>query len=191
MGFLDAILGRSKPKKANLDDLFALPPAALTMQAATAFVPTGTGGVAFREVEGGAFAQVEQESRALIAKDPDCKVRQVNDGFGYTWQVITDANASTSNLVTNMHAVNSSLENQGFGPMLLCSTLYFAEPSGRRAALVYLYKRGTFYPFVQLGPHRRDSALEIQLRGVLSGELEIESDMSKWSPVWDAPGMLD
>lgn len=191
MGFLDALLGRTKPKKANLDDLFALPPAALTLEAATGLTPTGTAAVAFREVEGGAFAQVEQESRALIAKDPECSVRQVNDGYGFTWQVIAEARANTSNLVTNVHAVNSSLEIQGFGPMLLCSTLYFEDAEGTRVALVYLYKRGTFYPFVQSGPHRRDSALEIQIRGIVSGELDIESDMSKWSPLWDAPGMRD
>src|SRR5699024_10324355 len=41
MGFFDALLGRTKPKRANLDDLFALPPAALTLQAATGFTPTG------------------------------------------------------------------------------------------------------------------------------------------------------
>ena len=189
MGFLDALLGRSTPRKANLDDLFALPPAALTLEVASGLRPTGTAAVAFREVEGGAFAQVEQESRALIAKDPACTVRQENDGYGYTWQVITDADADISNLVTNVHAVNSSLEIQGFGPMLLCSTLYFADVEGTQAALVYLYKRGTFYPFVQTGRHTRDTAREIQIRGIVSQELRIESDLSKWSPVWDAPGM--
>ncbi|WP_349828300.1 PspA-associated protein PspAB [Brevibacterium litoralis] len=193
MGFLDALFGRSTPKKANLDDLFALPPAVLTVQAATGFTPTGVAAVAFREVEGAAFDSVEAESRALIASDPDTTVRQENDGYGFTWQVITNTAAVTDvpHLVTSMHAVNSSLENQGFGPMLLCSTLYLADPQGRRMALVYLYKRGTFYPFAQTGPHTRDSALEIQMRGVLSTDLDIESDMSRWSPVWDAPGLTD
>ena len=66
MGFFDALLGRSKPKRANLDDLFALPPAALTLQAATGFTPTGVGAVAFRQVEGAAFQSAESESVALI-----------------------------------------------------------------------------------------------------------------------------
>jgi hypothetical protein len=42
---------------------------------------------------------------------------------------------------------------------------------------------------VQVGKHQRDSALEIQLRGTLDEDLPVESDMSKWSPLWDAPGM--
>lgn len=191
MGFFDALLGRSKPKRANLDDLFALPPAALTLQAATGFVPTGIGAVAFRQVEGAAFQSAESESVELISSDPDAAVRQENDGFGFTWQVVSDENAEVVNLVTNIHAVNSALVSQGFDTMLLCTTVYFANPDGRRMALVYQYKRGTFYPFVQTGPKRRDNALEIQVRGVLSDDLPFEEDTSNWSALWDAPGLND
>ena len=60
---------------------------------------------------------------------------------------------------------------------------------GRRLALVYQYKRGTFYPFAPTGPRQRDNALEIQVKGILSGELPFEDDMSRWSPLWDAPGL--
>lgn len=189
MGFLDSLLGRSKPKEPNLDDLFAVPPAALTLEARSGIIPTGVGAVAFREVEGGAFDRAEQEARALIAADPNTDVEQVNDGFGYTWQVVTQQVNSTADLVTSLHAVNAALEAQGFGPMLLCSTVYFRASDGRTTALVYLYKRGTFYPFTQMGRHQRDSAYEIQLRGILNEDLPVESDMSKWSPLWDAPGM--
>ena len=144
MGFLDSLLGRSKPKEPNLDDLFAVPPAALTLEARSGIIPTGVGAVAFREVEGGAFDRAEQEARALIAADPNTDVEQVNDGFGYTWQVVTQQVNSTADLVTSLHAVNAALEAQGFGPMLLCSTVYFRASDGRTTALVYLYKRGTF-----------------------------------------------
>ena len=41
MGFLDALLGRTKPVPPNLDALFALPSAAITLQAATDFTPDG------------------------------------------------------------------------------------------------------------------------------------------------------
>ena len=45
MGWLDTLLGRSKPVQPNLDALFALPSAAVTLQAATGLVPTGSGSV--------------------------------------------------------------------------------------------------------------------------------------------------
>ena len=191
MGIFDALLGRTKPKRANLDDLFALPPAALTLEAATGFTPTGVGAVAFRQVEGAAFQSAETESAALIGSDPAASVNQQNDGFGYTWQVVSDANAEVVNLVTNLHAVNSALVSQGFDTMLLCSTVYFANPNGRRLALVYQYKRGTFYPFAPAGQKRRDNPVEIQVRGVLSNELPFEEDTSRWSALWDAPGIND
>ncbi|GAA2092728.1 MULTISPECIES: PspA-associated protein PspAB [Brevibacterium] len=190
MGFFDALFGRSKPKEPNLDDLFAVPPAALTLEARNGLRPTGVGAVAFREVEGGAFDRAEEEARALISSDPNTEVEQVNDGYGYTWQVVSQHVTSTPDLVTSLHAVNAALEAQGFGPMLLCSVVYFrSDSSPRTLALVYLYKRGTFYPFVQTGKHQRDEPFELQMRGVLNEDLPVEKELSKWSPLWDAPGM--
>ena len=66
-----------------------------------------------------------------------------------------------------------------------------ADADGRAAAIVYLYKRGTFYPFVQTGPHRRDNAEEFNIKAAIGADLRFEEDTSKWSPLWDAPGMLD
>lgn len=54
---------------------------------------------------------------------------------------------------------------------------------------MYLYKRGTFYPFAPAGEPRRDNALELQVRGVLERELPIEPELASWFPVWGAPGL--
>jgi hypothetical protein len=69
MGWLDVLLGRSKPARPDLDALFALPSAAVTLQAATGFAPTGAGSVCFRSAEGGAFATLEKDIRALLDAD--------------------------------------------------------------------------------------------------------------------------
>ena len=191
MGFFDALLGRSKPVKPNLDALFGLPPAALTLEAATDYRPTGVASVAYRAAEGGASAAAVREASELISKDSDLSVRTESDEFGYSWHVLTNEMRDIPGLVTNLHAVNSSIENAGFGPMLLCSSLYFRSSKGANAALVYLYKRGTFYPFVQTGPHRRDNAEEFNIQAAIGADLRFEEDTSKWSPIWDAPGMND
>jgi hypothetical protein len=67
----------------------------------------------------------------------------------------------------------------------------FADATGRRIGLVYLYKQGTFYPFAPAaGPQRRrDNLLEIQLRDALAGELPIEQDLGRWLAIWGAPGL--
>lgn len=191
MGFLDAILGRTQPKKPQLDNLFAVPGAALTLEAASDFRPTGVAAVAFRSMEGGAIAQAEKESVALIESDPATSVRQEEDRYGYTWQVVTDQDADLSRLMTNVHAINMALEAQGFGPMLLATATYFKDSQGTRAALVYLYKRGSFYPFVQVGDQKRDSSVEFNLKATIGSDLPFEDDTTKWAPLWDAPGMKD
>ena len=43
MGFLDTLFGRTKPVQPKLDDLFGLPSAAISLQAATGFTPTDNG----------------------------------------------------------------------------------------------------------------------------------------------------
>ncbi len=65
----------------------------------------------------------------------------------------------------------------------------FRDSGGRSLGLVYLYKRGTFYPFAPAGGERRDNGLELQIRGVLGDDLKIEPDLSRWFPVWGAPGL--
>lgn len=192
MGLLDSILGRSRPKQANLDALFAVPSAAITLRAAVGLVPTGLGAVCYRPAGGAAFAQAEQEIVELLrgaADAPD--VRLEHDEFGFTWLVVDDDPDDVEGLVTDLHAVNTTLESHGFGPGLLCSLVPFGDATGRRAGLVYLYKQGTFYPFApQPGAGRtRDNLLEIQLRDLLAGELPVERDMSRWLAIWGAPGL--
>lgn len=90
MGFLDILLGRSKPAAPDLDRLFGLPSAAVTLQAATGFVPTGTGAVCFTSVEGGAFAQARQEAQDLLDADTGRtgpRVEPIRDEYGYSWLV--------------------------------------------------------------------------------------------------------
>jgi hypothetical protein len=191
VGFLDTLLGRTKPVPPNLDALFAVPSAAITLQAAAAFDPTGTGSVCFRAAEGRAFSDIEHDVRELLAMDGEAQssVRLSKDDYGYTWLICSRPPDDVEGLVTALHAVNSSLEAGGFGPQLLCTLVGFTDSAGRRLGLVYLYKRGTFYPFAPQSAKRRDNALELQIRGVLTDDLKIEPDLGRWFPVWGAPGL--
>ncbi len=193
MGFFDTVLGRTKPVKADLDDLFALPSAALTLQAGLDFVPTGLGSVCFKAAEGAAFARTQADVQQLLdssSAGSAPKVELSKDSFGYTWLLVRHDAADVPGLVTDLHAVNSGLQDAGFGPQLLCSLISFAHADGRRLALVYLYKRGTFYPFAPLGTDQhRDNALEIQAQGTLANDMKVEPELTRWFPVWGAPGL--
>ncbi len=190
MGLLDALLGRTKPVPPNLDALFAVPSAAITLQAASDYVPTGTGSVCFRAAEGKAFADIEKDVRDLLTMgNSGTKIDVSADSYGFTWLVCTHAADDMEGLVTDLHAVNSSLEGGGFGPQLLCTIVSFRNSAGKPLGLVYLYKRGTFYPFAPQPGERRDNAAELQVRGVLANDLKIEPDLGRWFPVWGAPGL--
>jgi PspAB-like protein len=191
VGFLDTLLGRTKPVAPDLNRLFQLPSAAITLEAAASFTPTGVGSVCFRSAEGRAFSDVEAEIRQLLDSDAErtAPVEVTTDTYGFTWMVIRQPPDQLDALVTDVHAVNSTLADNGFGPSLLCSLVGLSDARQRRLAIVYLYKRGTFYPFAPLPAEKRDSALELQVRGALEGELTIEQDLSRWFAVWGAPGL--
>ena len=123
----------------------------------------------------------------LLDNDDDPDVEQSTDQFGFTWLLARQPDLS--GLVTDLHAVNTSLEAQGFGPALLCSLVGFTDPGGRTLGIVYLYKQGTFYPFAPTGPQQRDNLLELQVRDLLSGEIAVEKDLTKWLALWGAPGL--
>ncbi len=188
MSFLDALFGRSKPKQANLDALFALPSAAVTLEAAGGFRPSGEGGVCFRPAAGEGFAAAEQELKGLLGLDAASatQLEERDDSYGYHWVVLRAG--GLEDLVGDVHTVNATLEGRGFGPQLLCSVFGFRpQGDGQAFLLVYLYKRGTFYPFAPAGKEQRDNELELRVRSLLEHELPVESDLTRWFPLWGAP----
>ena len=194
MGFLDVIRGRKEPARPNLDALFALPSAVITLDIDLGLTPTGTGSVCFRAPEGKAFADLEAEVRELLDADGGPAVEASADEFGFDWFTIRTEPADISTAVTDIHAVNTSLVHAGFGPQLLCSLFPFADNEGNIGALIYLYKRGTFYPFVpkpNTQDKSRNNILELQIRDKLVGELPMELDTTRWFALWDAPGIVD
>ena len=195
MKFLDALLGRSKPKQPKLDALFGVTAAAITLEASLGLRPTGQAAVSFKPASGQGFAAASEELRGLLelaVTEAGSTLRVEEDRYGYRWVVLGDPDPE--DLVTAVHLVNATLEQHGFGPQLLCSVFGFgdggyggATSGGRRCHLVYLYKRGTFYPFAPLEGERRDNELELQVRGTLGSDLPIEPELARWFALWGIP----
>jgi hypothetical protein len=199
MGILDALLGRTKPSQPNLDRLFGLPGARLTLEAREGLVPSLEAGVCFKPTVGQDFAATEKEFNELLnLDDPSAlgsttgKLSSSVDSFGYRWVVLSSDDFDS--LVTSVHLVNSTLQDHGYGPQLLCSVFGFHPAPGSSATgapallyLVYLYKRGAFYPFAPTGGEKRDSEVELRLKSELADDLTIETDLDRWFPLWDLP----
>jgi hypothetical protein len=192
MGLLDTILGRTKQAKPDLDALFALPSAAVTLQAAAQLRPTGVGSVCVKPAEGGAFEGLTDQVEQLLAVDAasgNRKYDETTDSYGFRWLTRRTSQDDLAGLVTDLHAVNSTLDEAGFGPALLCTLVGFTDGEAPTFGLVYLYKRGTWYPFAPTGKDKRDNSREMQIRAMLGDDLKVEPDLSRWFPVWGAPGL--
>jgi hypothetical protein len=185
MGFLDIVFGRAKQVKANLDALFSIPTAAITLEAAANLKPTLSAAVVFKPASGAAFANTEEEYKEVLAELSGTTVSETSDEFGYRWVILSAGDLET--LVNAVHAINRSLEDHGFGPQLLCSVFGFLDGNNSKVYWVYLYKRGTFYPFVPAGPDRRNNEQELSLKAVVGSDLPTEEDLSRWFPLWGIP----
>lgn len=219
MGILDSLLGRTKPVRPNLDALFSLPSAAVTLQASAGLVLSGRAGVCWMPPAGQSAADVQREISELLdipdnpadagqatAEAPGAArtsggaagpggasagvLTQAEDSYGYRWLLLDDTDVE--DLVNRVHLVNSTLSDNGWGPQLLCSVFSVvpgegADSTARPFYLVYLFKRGTFYPFAPIGKERRDSELELRVKALLGSDLPVEQDLSRWFPLWDLP----
>ena len=249
MGLLNTILGRTKPVQSDLDALFGLPSASITLQSAAGMSCSGHAGVCFKPPSGQGFEEMQAEVVKLLETDGAGGLRKAEDSYGYHWLVVEDPDIEA--LVTQIHMVNSSLSDSGWGPQLLCSVFgiadlpssesgtelgrgsgtdagtelgsgFGAEPdsgSGTDSGvgigpgtgpgtdpgampeptagpghvlpsagyLVYLFKRGTFDPFVPSGHEQRNTQQELRLKSLVADDLAVEPDLDRWFPLWDLP----
>jgi hypothetical protein len=187
VGLLDVLRGQRAPKRADLDAIFGIASAALTLDASLGLTTTGRAAVCFKSVEAAVFDDLVREIEALLAatsSDSGTTVSRHDDSYGYSWVVIADPDID--DLATTTHVVSQSMEERGFSEQLLCAVFGFDGPPGA-LDLVYGYKRGAFYPVAQRGEGRRDNTFELRVKSVLEGELSVEPELERWYAVWDAP----
>lgn len=211
MGLFDTLLGRTKPVQANLDGLFAVPSASISLQSSSGLVCSGHAGVCFRAPSGQGIQEMQHEIESLLSMDKGSQIQKSDDSYGFSWLTVSDPDIEA--LVTQIHLINSSLSDAGWGPQLLVSVFGLApvaagsdsalvteadataasESAGpgqlltSTAYLVYIFKRGTFYPYVPTGKEQRNMQEELRLKSLLAEDLHVEDDLSKWFPIEGLP----
>jgi len=186
VGLFSDLLGRNKVLAPKLDGIFALPSAAIGLEAAAGFKATGHAGICIKAPDVADLRTALDEAKELIAVSPATDAySEVTDSYGYQWILLGDSDLGE--LVTRVHSVNSSLDDAGFGNTLLCSVFSLRDASGKAVFLIYSLKRGSFYPFAPLDGERRDNELELRLNGLLGADLPMEADLSRWFPIYDCP----
>lgn len=194
VGLFDTILGRTKRVEPKLDALFSLPSAAVTLELQAGLITSGKAGVCWKPPAGQAPADVQAELEALLDLDDGAasgpSLTSVEDDLGFRWLLVDGADLD--DLVTQAHQANTLLNEAGWGPQLLCSVFGLvpaptADSSAKPCYLVYLYKRGTFYPFCPTSGSTRNNELELRLRSTIGADLPIEQDLSRWMALWGLP----
>jgi hypothetical protein len=184
---LDVLRGQRAPRRADLDALFGIGSAAVTLQVSMGLRTTGRAGVCFKAVDAGVFDELVRETEELLhatSAESGTTISRHRDEFGFDWIVIEDPDVE--DLATTSHVVSRSLEDRGFSERLLCAVFGFDGPPGA-VDLVYAYKRGAFYPFAPRDGRARDHTLELRVKGLLERELATEPELERWYPVWEAP----
>lgn len=189
MGLRDTLFGRTKQVAPKLDNLFALPSAALTLETELDLVPSGHAGLLFKAGSGETTITTDQEIKDLLNFDESTGAISITtDELGFKWLVINDPDIE--NLVTRIHGANTSMVENGLGPRLLCAVFGFvpkSPPGDGAVRMVYLLKQGTFYPFAPIGPDQRDNELELRVRSFLGDDLPMEKDLARWMALWNLP----
>ncbi len=194
MGLFDTIMGRTKRVAPKLDALFSLPSAAVTLELQAGLITSGKAGVCWKPPAGQAPADVQAELESLLDLNDTAgtgpSLTSVEDDLGFRWLLVDGTDLD--DLVTQAHQVNTLLSEAGWGPQLLCSVFGLtpapnADSSARACYLVYLYKRGSFYPFCPTSENSRDNEFELRLRSTIGADLPIEPDLSRWMALWGLP----
>ena len=187
MKFLDALLGRSKPKQPKLDALFGVTGAAITLEAAAGMRPTGQAAVCFKPASGQGFAAASEELQGLLelaVKEAGSTLRITDDSYGYRWVVLADP--EMEDLVTAVHLVNSTLEQRLRPPAALLGVRL--RRGGREAVPPGLpVQAGHVLPVRAAGRRARDNELELRVKATLAGDLPIEPELSRWFALWGLP----
>jgi hypothetical protein len=189
VGFRDALFGRTKQVQPKLDNLFALPTAALTLETELDLVTSGEAGLCFKAGSGESTITTDADILQLLNFDETTgQVSLTTDDLGFKWLVVK--NPDLEELVTRIHSANTSLVENGLGPRLLCAVFGFvpkAPPGDGSVRMVYLLKQGTFYPFAPTSKDQRDNELELRVRSFLEKDLPMEKDLARWMALWNLP----
>jgi phage shock protein A len=182
---------RAAPEPAILNPLLGLVAMPGILAEVSGLTPTGVCSICFRAIETRGFRDVQSDVCDRLTQDADNAplVEVTDDSYGYTWVVIRRTPDSFQSLIHQAYTAGSMFAEGGFGPNLLCSVTPFRDGRDRNVAMVYLYQRGTFYPFAPQAEELRDTELELGIKDVLQGRLPIEADLRRWYAVWGAPGL--
>jgi hypothetical protein len=189
VGFLDALLGRSKVKPPAPDRLFALTTAYVDLETQQGIKTRGKAAIVFQPLSTSDFQSIVSDMEEVLqgtGTETGSTVETSDDEFGYRWMIIKDPDLE--DLVVGVNAVSDALAVGGYGERVLCAVFAFEDSAGRPIYFIYNYKRGTWYPFVPAGGDKqRNTERELQIKAQVGPGLPFEPELERWFPLWGIP----
>jgi hypothetical protein len=188
VGFLGSLLGRTKLRKGNRENYFAIITAGVSFEGRTDIRFTQKAGLVFNPVESSYFDNLDSELRNLLEvseKATGTRFEITDDGFGTRWVLLDDSDFE--DLATTLHMVGEEITDHGFGDRIIAA-VFGVDFDGKRAYWVYNVKRGRFYPLVLSGERERDNSAEMRLGGLMEEEgIPVERSLEQWYALWGIP----
>jgi hypothetical protein len=189
VGFLDALLGRSKVKRPAPDRLFALTTAYVDLETQQGIKTRGRAAIVFQPLATSDFQSIVSEMEEVLhgtGTETGSTVETTDDEFGYRWMVIKDPDLE--DLVVGVNAVSEALAVGGYSERVLCAAFAFEDTTGQPIYFIYNYKRGSWYPFVPArGGKQHNTERELQIKAQVGAGLPFEPELERWFPLWGIP----
>jgi hypothetical protein len=190
MGLFDILRGKPKIKGPAPDRLFAISTAWVTMDVELGMKSTGRAAIVFQPIATQDFDAIVADMEEVLGAtgtETGTTVAKQDDSFGYRWMILEDDDFE--DLVVGLNAVNTALQDGGYGDRVLAALFGFRTSTGQPAYFIYNVKRGTYYPFVPKAGavQARDNEVELRLKAQLDREMPIEPELERWFPLWGVP----
>lgn len=183
---LDITFGEGVSEGSDPDDLFNMSTGHVTLEV-EGYESVEKAGLCFSQVDSIDFDQVVEDVEMMLevsAPETGTDYEVKEDDYGYMWVTLKDE--EFEDLVTTIHMATRTLTDEGYSNQLLCAV--FAFEHEKEVYWIYNFKRGTWYPFVPEEDEKsRDNSLEFRVKALMSDELDIEEDESRWYPLWGIP----
>ena len=187
MGIFDFLTGKTKLQKPQLDRLFAMSTAAVTLDTHLGLKPVGKAAISFKPFSSRRFRESGQDLGAMLesaGQELGSTVSQSTDEYGYEWTVICRPRGRGPGDAGQR--VAETLTENGFGEQLLAAV--FGVRRRRRARPADLQLQARLLLPVRAdreGPPRQRARADLQAK--LERELPFEPELERWFPLYGAP----
>ena len=189
VGLFDTILGRTKPVRANLDALFALPTAALTLQSAGGLVTLGPCRGVLEAAAGPGGGRRAEGDRRAGRRRASATPRTSSTTAGSCSTTPTSRSWSPRSTWPTPPCRTTA------GARSCCARPSASSPAPRRPTTPGPSGSSTSSSGAPSTPshrstpakERRDTELELRIRTMVGADLPVEPDLTRWFPLWDMP----